>query len=112
MARGRRGRGRCCLWAIPPLRKHPLRVPVTYERHGPVFTAIAKAVHDDGLFHARHIGAPFRADLLDWPLGTWLPGDAGLPAHGRRAEDETKAEHQLTLVAFAAQTFSYLHYSF
>jgi hypothetical protein len=61
------------LWAIPALRGHSLAVPVTYERDGLFFTVLAKAVSEDGLFHATRIGAPFGSDLVDWPLGTWLP---------------------------------------
>jgi len=61
------------LWAIPALRGHSLAVPVTYERDGLFFTVLAKVVSEDGPFHALRIGAPFGSDLVDWPLGTWLP---------------------------------------
>ncbi len=58
---------------LPPLRQLPLRVPVTYERDGLFLTILAKSVSEDGLFHAARFGAPFGVDLVDWPLGMWLP---------------------------------------
>ncbi|MGE5127207.1 MAG: hypothetical protein ACM3PV_13025, partial [Betaproteobacteria bacterium] len=58
---------------LPPLRYLPLRVPITYERDGLFLTILAKAVHENGLFHATAFGAPFGVDLVDWPLGMWLP---------------------------------------
>ena len=61
------------LWAVPALRNHSLAVPLTYERDGLFFTALAKLVSEDGPFHSTRIGAPFGSDLVDWPLGTWLP---------------------------------------
>jgi hypothetical protein len=61
------------LAAIPALRGHPLRVPVTYDGDGMIFTVLAKAVRDDGLLHATRIGAPFGSDIVDWPIGMWLP---------------------------------------
>lgn len=32
-----------------------------------------KAVAEDGPLHLRRIGAPFGVDIVDWPLGMWLP---------------------------------------
>ena len=61
------------LAALPPLRGVPLCVPVTYERDGLFLTILAKAIHEDGFVHAAHLGAPFGSDLVDWPLGMWLP---------------------------------------
>ncbi|HVO10863.1 MAG TPA: hypothetical protein VMX54_08985 [Vicinamibacteria bacterium] len=61
------------LAALPPLRATPLRVPITYERDGLFLTLLAKAIHEDGFRHAAHFGAPFGTDLVDWPLGMWLP---------------------------------------
>ncbi len=58
---------------LPPLRYLPLRVPITYERDGLFLTILAKTVHENGLFHATAFGAPFGVDLVDWPLGMWLP---------------------------------------
>ena len=61
------------LASLAPLRSGPLKVPVTYERDGLFLTILAKAIHEDGFFHATRIGAPFGTDLVDWPLGMWLP---------------------------------------
>ena len=65
--------GALVLASIPAIHGVPLRVPVTYSRDGVMMTVFAKAIAEDGLFHAAHIGAPFGADLVDWPFGTWLP---------------------------------------
>src|SRR5512147_1668105 len=65
--------GALVLVSIPAIHGLPLRVPVTYSRDGLMMTVFAKAIADDGLLHAAHIGAPFGADLVDWPFGTWLP---------------------------------------
>ncbi len=61
------------LAAIPALRDFPLAVPVTYERDGLFLTVLAKTIHEDGFRHASRLGAPFGSDLVDWPIGTWLP---------------------------------------
>ncbi len=61
------------LFALPPLRETPLRVPVTYERDGLFLTILAKTIHEDGFLHASRFGAPFGTDLSDWPIGMWLP---------------------------------------
>jgi phosphoglycerol transferase len=61
------------LAAIPAIRAHPLRVPVTWERDGLFFTVLVKALSEGELLHVSRIGAPFGSDLVDWPLGTWLP---------------------------------------
>jgi len=65
--------GALVLASIPAIHGVPLRVPVTYARDGLMMTVFAKAIGEDGFFHAAHIGAPFGADLVDWPFGTWLP---------------------------------------
>ena len=65
--------GALVLASIPAIHGVPLRVPVTYSRDGVMMTVIAKAIAEDGFFHAAHIGAPFGAALVDWPFGTWLP---------------------------------------
>jgi hypothetical protein len=56
-------------------RRAPLRVPWgwSYWGDGLFFTAFAKAVHEDGPWHASRIGAPFGSDIVDWPTGMWLP---------------------------------------
>ena len=61
------------LASVPPLRGVPLRVPVTYERDGLFLTVLTKAIAEDGLWHTNRFGVPFGADLVDWPLGIWLP---------------------------------------
>ena len=61
------------LMALPPLRGTPLAVPITHERDGLFLTLLTKAIHEDGFRHAAHLGAPFGTDLVDWPLGMWLP---------------------------------------
>jgi hypothetical protein len=61
------------LASLPPLRAAPLAVPITYERDGLFLTVLTKSIHEDGLWHASHFGAPFGTDLVDWPLGMWLP---------------------------------------
>lgn len=61
------------LAVLPPIRDVPLRVPITYERDGLFLTILAKTIHEDGFRHATRIGAPFGTDLVDWPLGMWLP---------------------------------------
>ena len=61
------------LAALPPFHEAPLRVPVTYEGDGLFFTALVKAVSEDGPLYASRIGAPFGSDLVDWPVGMWVP---------------------------------------
>ncbi|HXY41960.1 MAG TPA: hypothetical protein VEQ10_19950 [Vicinamibacteria bacterium] len=61
------------LAALPPLRGTPLAVPITHERDGLFLTLLTKAIHEDGFRHAARFGAPFGTDLVDWPLGMWLP---------------------------------------
>src|SRR5512147_1588608 len=65
--------GALVLASIPAIHGVPLRVPVTYSRDGLMMTVFAKAIAEDGFFHAAHFGAPFGAALVDWPFGTWLP---------------------------------------
>jgi phosphoglycerol transferase len=57
------------------LRHAPLEIPwhVGYSGDGLFFTAYLKMLVEDGPWHARAIGAPFGADIVDWPLGMWLP---------------------------------------
>lgn len=61
------------LAALPPIHDFPLRVPVTYGGDGMIFTVLAKVVHEDGFVRATRIGAPFGSDVVDWPIGMWLP---------------------------------------
>jgi hypothetical protein len=65
--------GAALLAALPPIHDFPLRVPVSYEGDGLFFTVLAKIVHEDGVVHATRIGAPFGSDVVDWPIGMWLP---------------------------------------
>jgi phosphoglycerol transferase len=58
---------------LPPLRWLPLHVPITYERDGLFLTILSKTIREDGFLHATRLGAPFGTDLVDWPIGMWLP---------------------------------------
>ena len=61
------------LAAIPAVHGFPLRVPIAYDRDGLFFTVLVRAIKEDGLLHATRIGAPFGSDIVDWPIGMWLP---------------------------------------
>jgi hypothetical protein len=63
------------LTAMQHFRRAPIQVPWgwSYWGDGLFFTAFAKAVHEDGPWHASRIGAPFGSDIVDWPTGMWLP---------------------------------------
>jgi phosphoglycerol transferase len=61
------------LAAIPAIHGFPLRVPIAYSGDGLFFTVLVRAIKEDGLLHATRIGAPFGSDIVDWPIGMWLP---------------------------------------
>ena len=58
---------------VVPFGPFPLAVPFHYGGDGVLLAAIAKGVAEDGPLHLTRIGAPFGSDIVDWPLGMWLP---------------------------------------
>ena len=58
---------------VVPLGPFPLRVPFHYAGDSVLLAALVKGVAEDGPLHLSRIGAPFGADIVDWPLGMWLP---------------------------------------
>ena len=61
------------LAAVLPLGPFPLEVPFHYRGDAVLFAAFVKGVAEDGPLHFSRIGAPFGSDVVDWPLGMWLP---------------------------------------
>ncbi len=61
------------LVVLPGIHDFPLKVPIIYNGDGLFFTALLRAVREDGFFHVTRIGAPFGSDIVDWPVGMWLP---------------------------------------
>jgi phosphoglycerol transferase len=59
-------------WLVP-FGEWPLRVPFSYAGDGLFFSALVKTIAEEGPLHASRWGAPFGSDLVDWPLGMWLP---------------------------------------
>jgi phosphoglycerol transferase len=61
------------LAAVVPFGRWSLRIPFDYAEDGLFFSVLVKAVAEEGPFHIERIGAPFGCDLVDWPVGMWLP---------------------------------------
>jgi hypothetical protein len=60
------------LWLVVPFGPFPLAVPFDYSGDGLFFTALVKGIAEEGPLRLTRIGAPFGADIVDWPLGMWL----------------------------------------
>lgn len=58
---------------LVPFGEWPLRVPFDYRGDGVIHAALVRGIAEDGPLHLTRIGAPFGADIVDWPMGTWLP---------------------------------------
>src|SRR5260221_9984876 len=58
---------------LVPFGPWPLRVPFDYSGDALIHTALVKGVAEEGPARITRIGAPFGADIADWPLGLWLP---------------------------------------
>ncbi len=70
---GQAGLSAALLAVAVPFCGFPLRIPFDYSGDGLFFTALVKGVAEEGPFHFSRIGAPFGADVVDWPVGMWLP---------------------------------------
>jgi phosphoglycerol transferase len=58
---------------LVPFGPWPLRVPFDYSGDALIHAALIKGVAEEGPARITRIGAPFGADVADWPLGLWLP---------------------------------------
>jgi len=58
---------------LVPFGEWPLRVPFDYRGDGVVHAALVKGIAEEGPLRLTRIGAPFGADIVDWPMGMWLP---------------------------------------
>jgi phosphoglycerol transferase len=58
---------------IVPFGPFSLRIPFDYRGDAVIFAVFVKGVAEDGPLHFSRIGAPFGSDVVDWPLGMWLP---------------------------------------
>jgi hypothetical protein len=61
------------LGLLVPFGEWPLRVPFDYRGDGVIHAALVKGIAEEGPLHLTRIGAPFGADIVDWPIGMWLP---------------------------------------
>jgi hypothetical protein len=61
------------LFLLVPFGPWPLRQPFDYMGDGLVHTALVKGIAEEGPVHLTRIGAPFGAEIADWPMGMWLP---------------------------------------
>jgi phosphoglycerol transferase len=57
---------------LVPFGEWPLRVPFDYMGDGLTHTALIKGIAEEGPVRLTRIGAPFGADIADWPQGMWL----------------------------------------